>query len=767
MRFRGSQALGVLGERLRLLCGFGRGYEVGETAPDALLRSLDAVLSNLSGEHQAPSVVVARFAQLDKAAADDLRARSLLLRHGAVQVLGLPPLSVGITPDWHRDAASGLVAPRRHWSRVPYLDAAVVGDHKSLWEVNRHQYLYAPAITWLMDGDAEDFQLVQRHLASWLQENPPSMGVNWASSLEVAYRAMTWCWLLWLLQDAPWDKSLVKRLGSALECSGLHIERYLSVYFSPNTHLTGEALGLFFLGTLLPACRHAERWRAAGGGILQEWLARQVHADGVYAEQATLYHRYTTEIYFQFQRLAQVSGFQTSPGLMHSLHGLFVALRSVATPTGRLPLIGDDDGGQLLPLDQRGPEDAAGLLLAGATALACPELAPAGPRAPLASFVWCGIDQTQATWEAAQRCQPAWANRLFPQGGWAILRDGWSEGSAVAVIDGGPHGVLNCGHAHADALSMTLSLGRVPLFIDRGTLTYVGAKRDVFRSTASHNTMEFDGESAVSPRGQFHWGPVPERPTTALKEFGPVTIFSGMAEGHAGTHRPSRHRRLVAHSKEGAWVVADSGRRAGLAIAQVRWQLAPGLLAMAEGTVLRIVDRSGRSLAYVAAPGAKSLQRSVREVSLCYGHKTTATVIEIVAGEEASVVTLIVPLPPKSTINAPRVSRQAGITLSEWADAGGRHQLLVPDSDLVLFEAPGAIRAETRALWLTARVVGDGEAGTFLPSRLIALGARRLAVEGTVDLVTSRPPGKTSDVVASRQGVRWTILSGSDPSGND
>jgi hypothetical protein len=181
--------------------------------------------------------------------------------------------------------------------------------------------------------------------------------------------------------------------------------------------------------------------------------------------------------------------------------------------------------------------------------------------------------------------------------------------------------------------------------------------------------------------------------------------------------------------------------------------------------VLRIEDGSGRPLAYLAALGAKSLKQSVREVSLRYGHKTTATVVEIAAGTEASVVTLIVPLPPKDPTAAPRLSRQAGVTLSEWTDAGGRHQLLVPDSDLVPIVAPGALRAETRALWLTAQDEGGGGAGTFQPSRLVALGARRLAVEGNEDLVTSWPPGKASDVVASRQGIRWTILSGSEPSG--
>ena len=80
--------------------------------------------------------------------------------------------------------------------------------------------------------------------------NPTGVGINWASSLEVAYRLMSWCWVATLIRDAPavtgsWALTLL----AAVWAHAHHVRRYLSRSFSPNTHLTGEALGLF-----TPAC---------------------------------------------------------------------------------------------------------------------------------------------------------------------------------------------------------------------------------------------------------------------------------------------------------------------------------------------------------------------------------------------------------------------------------------------------------------------------------------------------------------------------------
>jgi len=75
-----------------------------------------------------------------------------------------------------------------------------------------------------------------------------------------------------------------------------------------------------------------------------------------------------------------------------------------------------------------------------------------------------------------------------------------------AVFDVGAHGYMNAGHAHADALSLTLSLANRPLLVDPGTSTYTMEPRlrDRMRGTSNHNTVTVDGRpiesDAVDPR---------------------------------------------------------------------------------------------------------------------------------------------------------------------------------------------------------------------------------------------------------------------------
>ncbi|HET9527994.1 MAG TPA: heparinase II/III-family protein, partial [Pyrinomonadaceae bacterium] len=103
--------------------------------------------------------------------------------------------------------------------------------------------------------------------------------------------------------------------------------------------------------------------------------------------------------------------------------------------------------------------------------------------------------------------EPAELSKAFPDGGYFVMRDGWTDKSNYLLFDCGPHGALNCGHAHADALSFELAANGRTVLVDPGTYTYTGSKelRDWFRSSQAHNTVTLDGESSSIPDGAFTW----------------------------------------------------------------------------------------------------------------------------------------------------------------------------------------------------------------------------------------------------------------------
>ena len=166
-----------------------------------------------------------------------------------------------------------------------------MGDSKITWELNRHQHLVALAKAYRLTGREQFAAELFSQWFDWQRKNPYPIGINWASSLEVAFRTISWLWVCNLLADsAVVPPNFSRDLLRQLAVGGRHIENYLSTYFSPNTHLLGEGLALFFLGTLCPNLPAAGRWQTKGWNILLEGAKDQVRSDGMYFEQSTYYH---------------------------------------------------------------------------------------------------------------------------------------------------------------------------------------------------------------------------------------------------------------------------------------------------------------------------------------------------------------------------------------------------------------------------------------------------------------------------------------------
>jgi Heparinase II/III-like protein/Heparinase II/III N-terminus len=422
-------------------------------------------------------------------------------------LLGYQGLDFGRDIDWHLDPVHHKRAPRLPWYRIPFLDFDRVGDHKIIWELNRHQHLVTLAEAWWFtkqDRYAAEL-LAQWH--HWQRENPYPIGINWASTLEVAFRALSWLWVRYLLIDCPAvPQSFHDDLLRALHVHAWYIERYLSTYFAPNTHLLGEGVTLFSIGLLCPQFRAARSWQAHGWEIVLRQAEAQVLPDGFHFEQSVYYHVYALD-FFRFARdLAARNAVPIPAAFDRTIENMRAALAAISQ-AGLPPRFGDDDGGRVIMPREAIPQPAS----AGSVALKS-----------------CGIYAMTSA-----------RSQLF--------------------IDAGPHGAFTGGHGHADALSIQLVTAGRPVLIDPGTFCYVCPERDRFRGTAAHNTLQVDGRDQAQPLRPFAWAGIPKTTVDRWASADTFDLFAGHHDGYA----PVIHHRWVFGLKNRFWLVRDIAAGSG------------------------------------------------------------------------------------------------------------------------------------------------------------------------------------------------------------
>jgi hypothetical protein len=468
---------------------------------------------------------------------------------GRYELLGYRDVPVASPPDWHTDPVHGRSAPLTFWDSVPFLDPAC-GDHKITWELNRHQHFLVLGRAFALTRDERYYREFVAQLTGWIRANPPLRGTNWASMLELAFRSLSWIWALHFFAGAasdqdeePWIVDLLMALDRQLT----HVAQNLSRYFSPNTHLTGEALALYVAGRSLPELESSSVRQHTGRRVLLEEAGRQVREDGMHAELSAHYHRYSTDFYLLAVNVARVTRDGEEPAFREAALRQARALRVLADDNGRLPLLGDDDGGQLFPICGRPVTDCLDTLATAAVLLEDPALSPVAP--PEETWWQCGATIELEAVRAAAR--PA-VSAALDASGYYISRNG--DGDHL-IFDCGPHGFLNGGHAHADALAVVLTIRGRPFLIDPGTATYTmdPERRDRFRSSAMHNTVIVNGRTQSEPAGPFQWRSRTNARCTSWQTTPHRDYVSGVHEGYA----PVVHTREVMAFHGTGWIIVD------------------------------------------------------------------------------------------------------------------------------------------------------------------------------------------------------------------
>ena len=597
------------------------------------------------------------------------------------RLLGYDNLDYGAEIDWHLDRVHGKRAPLDPWFKIPFLEFALVGDHKVTWELNRHQHMVTLAKAWLLTKDEKYVRELIAQWRSWIKANPYPLGINWGSTLELAFRSFSWIWVDHLLADAPQHAEFRAELLPALAYHGRYIERYLSTYFSPNTHLLGEAVAMLFLGTLYPQMPRAAHWKQAGWKIVLREAQRQVRPDGVYFEQSLYYHVYALD-FFLYARLLVSANDVPVPadydGVLQRMLNVIEALAQAGVAEG----FGDDDGGRLFNPRRNRTEHMTDPLALGALAYNRGNLAAARLTE---ESIW--LFGARAAAELAQRTTKATPGSVaFPDGGLYLLAD--SEPCAQALmVDAGPQGVGRCGHGHADALSVRLSVNEARWLVDSGTGVYVSsapADRNAFRGTSAHNTLRVDSVDQAVPGESFSWIDIPITHTESWVTGKTFTYFAGSHNGYSRLADPVTHRRCVLRVNRTMWMVRDVALGSTEHDVELLWHFASGLsLTHASETELLVSSQDAKAeqpALYLIVPEQTAWKPEITRslLSPAYGQLQSAPVArcETRVKLPAEIATVLIPQSNRADVDRGRrltSMQHAAVQVYEFQDRNESH----------------------------------------------------------------------------------------------
>src|SRR5262245_37160890 len=528
----------------------------GEGAADLLRHRMRARTRRFLPSLEQRRAIVAMMNQRFPAERDAIIKTAEAALAGRFSLLGHADLEFGAPPDspidWHLDPVSGARAPLSHWSKLRPLDQKGEGDSEVIWELNRHAHFVTLGQAYWLTGENRFAEGFVDQVSAWIDNNPLGMGLNWASGQEAAFRSIAWLWALSLCVDSrDVTPDFFARLLKSLIEHGRHIEKYLSYYASPNTRLTGEALGLFYLGLALPELDRAKRWRNLGLQIMLDQAQKQILPDGVHFGQSTYYHRYTTDFYSHLFALTRANDVMIDRELeimlWHKLEAMLDHLMWITRPDGSSPLLSDDDGGRLIKLAARAANDFRDTLAIGAAILKRGDWKYVAGDAP-AEMLWLIGPEGVDCYDRLRAEAPCEISRGFRSSGYFVMRDGWRRDSSFVLIDCGPHGAeRGCGHAHSDALSIEFASGGVTWLVDPGTFVYVAdpKTRDEFRSTAAHNTVTVDDQPQSVASTPFSWRTAAKCRLHEFVEHDGAIFFQGSHDGYERLRDPVTHTRTA------------------------------------------------------------------------------------------------------------------------------------------------------------------------------------------------------------------------------
>ncbi len=558
----------------------------------------------------------------------DQRAEAATRR--CVDLLGSGPTQLPTPISWHTDFKSGRRWPVTYARNIAYSELGQPSDVKVPWELSRMQWLVPVGQRYLLHQREDDALFVRTVLEEWLTANPYAFGVNWACTMDVALRMITWTWLFHVFAASQsWgDQQFRERFLTSLFLHGRFTERNLEVSDINGNHFTADAAGLVFAGAFFGRGRAPSRWLEKGWRLLQAELPRQVFPDGVDFEASTGYHRLVAELFL----LAALCRLRLGLAVDEAYRDRLLGIADFTTAYNRrdlgAPVWGDADDARVLPFGSQPIGDHGYLPGLIGLALGADDRKDAH-TGPIDEAFWLFGGDLAATLGTTR--SRARASTRFPDGGFYILQGADDH----VFVDCGPVGLAGRGgHGHNDCLAFEAVLAGTRLFVDCGPYVYTASVewRNRFRSTEFHNTPRIDEAEQnrfVSATNLWNLHDDAAPSLVRWEIDGALTLFEGSHSGYRRLPDPVDLRRtIVLDSSSHRLAVRDDFAARRDHDYRIPFHLAPNIGVDLDPATSTATLSRGTAHFVLAWKGDWSVATRSTWVSESYGRKQEAVCIE-------------------------------------------------------------------------------------------------------------------------------------------
>ena len=530
---------------------------------------------------------------------------------------------------WDEDFKSGYRWPKGiYYKKYIQVRKERHADVKIPRELSRSHFLLHLALAYRFTNNKKYVDKYAELVQEWMKNNPLMNSINWGCAMDVAIRAINWIWSLSLLDDVVLSNNVKRNMYGSLYQHGWFIYRNLEgnrLRYNHN-HYLSDLVGLLHIGLVFRNDKEGSKWYCFAKEEFLREVRLQILPSGMTYERTTYYDRLVLELVTTGYVLMKHNDVAVPSDIESRVESMFWFVSQMMMDDGKMPIVGDQDDGRVLPWGTEPLGDVSYLMSLG-TVLCGSETLKAHSRGYNIYAAAFGGSEAFATYNYCKSKAEPIVSRLYKDAGLAMMR---TENDYLLFYVDNRGGYIDSGletsHTHCDWYSFVLSVKGIPFIIDPGTYVYSSdfVERNLFRSTAMHNTVVIDGENQEE---------MPENRLWSVKHTGSSRIINWTTDDekdiidceHSGYMRLDgavKHRRQLSFKKTGSqWTIEDLFTGDGTHTYEAHFHLDERVAALINGQCVELNKNGVRLLVSFESNMKFKVSLADTFISKSYGQK--------------------------------------------------------------------------------------------------------------------------------------------------